>query len=181
MDAGVLPATVALVNPGTATLGGMLTVTVKDGVATFTGLSINQLGTGYRLMVYTDPLTTTLTTPVTVPVVPTIVAEHHPLRGQGQARARGRLRLDFSKPLDATPAQNVTNYTVTQTVTFRGRKLPKAVALMSAVYDASTNAVTLTIAGNPAPFATGGMIVVNGPSPTGGITDTLGGLPRRDR
>ena len=43
---------------------------------------------------------------------------------------------------------------------------------MSAAYNASTNAVTLTIAGKPA-FLTGGRIVVNAASPSG-ITDTLG-------
>ena len=36
-------------NPGGATLGGTLTVTAVNGVAIFTGLTINNLGSGYTL------------------------------------------------------------------------------------------------------------------------------------
>ncbi len=175
VDAGYNgPVTVALVNPGTATLSGTLTATAKDGVATFTGLSINQVGAGYRLMAYTDALTTTLTIPVTVDVAPTIVGEQILYAGKGSRRRAVGFVLTFSKPLATTPAQNVANYAVVQIAKVRGKMLSKTVALMSAVYNASTNAVTLTIAGKPA-FLTGGMIVVNG-KPTDGISDTLGGF-----
>jgi Dockerin type I domain len=44
------PVTVALSgNPGGATLAGTLTVTAQSGVATFSGLTLNQPGTGYAL------------------------------------------------------------------------------------------------------------------------------------
>ena len=44
--------TVALANnPGGATLGGTLTVTAQDGVATFSDLTLNKAGTGYTLLV----------------------------------------------------------------------------------------------------------------------------------
>jgi hypothetical protein len=44
------PMTVSLVkNPGGATLGGTLTVTVSKGVAVFSGLTLNKVGTGYEL------------------------------------------------------------------------------------------------------------------------------------
>ena len=38
-------------NPGAATLGGRLTATVSNGVATFTGLTLNKPGAGYTLRV----------------------------------------------------------------------------------------------------------------------------------
>ena len=42
--------TVALLsNPGGATLGGTLTVTAQDGVATFSGLTLDQVSNGYTL------------------------------------------------------------------------------------------------------------------------------------
>ena len=40
-----------ITNPGGGTLSGTLTVTAVNGVATFTGLSISQPGTGYKLIV----------------------------------------------------------------------------------------------------------------------------------
>jgi hypothetical protein len=173
VDAGYNgPVTVALVNPGTATLGGTLTVTAKNGVATFTGLTINQPGTGYRLMAFTDPLTTTLTTPVTVDVAPTILSEQIIYAGKGKRKHVVGFMLVFNKALNPTPAQNVTNYVVTQTFKQRGVIGAKAVALMSAVYHPTLNAVTLTIVGKAA-FLQGGQIIVNAQSP-GGITDTLG-------
>ncbi len=166
------PATVALINPGTATLSGTLTVTAKDGVATFSGLSINQIGTGYKLIAFTDPLTTTYTTPVAVNVAPTIVSETILYAGHGKHKHVVGFVLDFSKGLAITPADNVDNYTVTQTARFKGKTITKSVSLMSSVYDATTDAVTLMIVG-PAAFPSGGQIVVNASSP-GGITDTLG-------
>ena len=49
-------------NPGDATLGGTLSVPVVDGLATFTGLSLNQSGTNYTLKVSVDGVTGALTT-----------------------------------------------------------------------------------------------------------------------
>ena len=50
--------TVALSNnPGSATLGGTLTVTAQDGLATFTGLTLDQPGIGYTLQVSSSSLT----------------------------------------------------------------------------------------------------------------------------
>ncbi len=54
--------TVALSNnPGGATLGGTLTATAQNGVAGFSGLTINNPGVGYILSVSTDGLTSTTT------------------------------------------------------------------------------------------------------------------------
>ena len=55
--------TVALSNnPGGATLGGTLTATAQDGVATFSGLTLDEPGIGYALAVSSSGLTTATTT-----------------------------------------------------------------------------------------------------------------------
>jgi hypothetical protein len=43
-------------NPGGATLGGTLTATAQDGVATFSGLTLDKAGNGYTLEVSSDRL-----------------------------------------------------------------------------------------------------------------------------
>ncbi len=53
-------------NPGKATLGGTLTATVTSGVATFSGLTINKVGTGYTLSLTSGTLTAGLTSAITV-------------------------------------------------------------------------------------------------------------------
>ena len=63
------PVTLALGNnPGGGTLGGTLTATAVNGVATFSGLSINQTGDGYTLLATSTslPSVTTTTRPVNV-------------------------------------------------------------------------------------------------------------------
>jgi hypothetical protein len=55
--------TVALANDtGNATLGGTLSAPIVDGLATFSGLSLNHSGTGYTLKVTGSGITSTLTT-----------------------------------------------------------------------------------------------------------------------
>ncbi len=46
-------------NPGSSTLGGNVTVNAVNGVATFSGLTLNKVGTGYTLKVTSGSLTTT--------------------------------------------------------------------------------------------------------------------------
>ena len=59
--------TVALLNnPGGATLGGTLSVTAQSGVATFTGLTLDKVGTGYTLQVSSNGLTAATTNAVDV-------------------------------------------------------------------------------------------------------------------
>ncbi len=53
-------------NPGNATLGGTLSVTPQDGVATFSDLTINQPGIGFTLKVSSSGLTGATTDPFTV-------------------------------------------------------------------------------------------------------------------
>jgi streptogramin lyase len=51
-------------NPTGATLGGTLTVTASQGVATFSGLTINKIGSGYTLNVSSSGLSSAVTSPI---------------------------------------------------------------------------------------------------------------------
>ena len=53
-------------NPGGATLGGTLTVTASDGVATFSGLTLNKAASGYTLQLSASGIAGATTTAVTV-------------------------------------------------------------------------------------------------------------------
>ena len=53
-------------NPTGATLGGTLSVTASQGVATFSGLTINKAGSGYTLQVSSSGLTGSVTNAITV-------------------------------------------------------------------------------------------------------------------
>ena len=166
------PVTIALaVNPGGATLGGMLTATAKNGVATFSGLTLDKEGTGYRLMAYTDPLTATLTDPVTVATPPTIVTEKVLMTGRGRRRRVVGFELDFSKSLDPATAQNLANYVLTQTVKRRRQTILQRMGFQ-VVYNDATRSVSLMLTGR-AKFAQGGQLVVEA-GPPDGITDTTG-------
>ena len=44
-------------NPGGAKLGGTLSVKASNGVATFSGLTLNKVGTGYTLQLTSSGLT----------------------------------------------------------------------------------------------------------------------------
>ena len=65
--------TIALANnPGGGTLGGTLTVAAVNGVATFSGLTLNNLGTGYTLKVTASGLSSASTAAITVANPPQI-------------------------------------------------------------------------------------------------------------
>ena len=53
-------------NPGGAKLGGTLSVKASDGVATFSGLTLNKVGTGYTLELTSSGLTGVVSNPITV-------------------------------------------------------------------------------------------------------------------
>src|SRR5262249_3023239 len=63
-------------NPGAGTLGGTLTVTVVNGVATFSDLSINRAGSGYTLSAKTSAANVTGTTSGTFNIVVPLPATH---------------------------------------------------------------------------------------------------------
>jgi hypothetical protein len=59
--------TVSLLNnPGSSTLSGQLTVTAVNGVATFSGLSLNNVGTGYTLSVSASGAASATTSPFNI-------------------------------------------------------------------------------------------------------------------
>ena len=59
--------TVALAsNPGSSTLGGTLTVSATSGVASFSGLTLNKVGSGYTLAVTSGILTSTTSSAISV-------------------------------------------------------------------------------------------------------------------
>src|SRR5262249_12523082 len=53
-------------NPGGAALGGTLTTTAQNGVATFAGLTLDKAGTGYRLRASSGSLVAGFTTAINV-------------------------------------------------------------------------------------------------------------------
>jgi streptogramin lyase len=166
------------------TLGGTTTAAVQNGVATFSGLTINQVGTGYRIVASIDPRTTVLTTPISVTpatngggtstggaVPPTIVGEEVLLAGKGRHRRVVGYELDFSTAMDPTRAASTSGYTLVQ-LQRRGRKLGTRPVAFEAAYDATANSVRLTLSGRPR-FAKGGQLVVIA-RPPGGLTDAAG-------
>jgi hypothetical protein len=64
-DAGSVTLVLAT-NPGGATLGGILTVSISDGEATFSGLTLNKPAQGYKLKATSTGLTTATTDAITV-------------------------------------------------------------------------------------------------------------------
>ncbi len=53
-------------NPTGATLGGTLTVTASQGVATFSGLTINKTGSGYAIRVSSSGLSSAVSSAISV-------------------------------------------------------------------------------------------------------------------
>jgi len=60
-------------NPSGAKLGGTLSVKASNGVATFSGLTLNKVGTGYTLQVSSSGLSSATTSPITVTKTAAIV------------------------------------------------------------------------------------------------------------
>jgi hypothetical protein len=157
--------------PAGTSLGGTLTVTADRGVAVFSGLTLDQLGIGYRFKAIAGSLSTTLIDPVTVAYPPTVVAEKVLFAGAGSHRHVFGFRLKFSEALDASRAQSVSNYVVTQLVSRRPDVLTEPVAVRVR-YRPARNVVILRLVRRAA-FTGGGEIVVNA-SPPDGITDVDG-------
>ncbi|MHC5538469.1 beta strand repeat-containing protein, partial [Singulisphaera rosea] len=74
------PVTLSLAaNPGNGTLGGMLTVNAVNGVATFTGLTLDAAGSGYLISASASGLLTATSSLITVtPVGPQLFIAYQP-------------------------------------------------------------------------------------------------------
>jgi hypothetical protein len=173
--------TATVIGAGGTSLAGTTTVTVTNGVATFSGLSlsgagsyaiqVNASGVGPApigtLVVSAPPVAPPILPPVTPPTgsAPVLIGDHLVMAGNGRNRYVAGIVLTFSAPLDAASARNSANYTVIQTSSAGRAKAVRAVRLR-AVYKPATKSVRLTLAGEPR-FAVGGQLIVNGSKPNG--------------
>jgi len=96
--------------------------------------------------------------------------------GFGRRSRPTGLAIVFNELLDATRANNILNYSLVEFVRRGRRSVPRAVQLVSAIYDPATLTVNLSIGGRPR-FSRGGQLFVNGTNVgTPGITDLAGNL-----
>jgi hypothetical protein len=138
--------TVALTNnPGGATLGGTPSVTAQNGVATFSGLTLNEPGTGYTLSVSSSGLTTVTTSAFNVIVPSTWTVNSLGDTGAGTGNA-GDLRYVITQA-DKTQGDNTINFAVTGTITLNSAlpDLSNTTGLMAIEGPGANN---LTVNGN---------------------------------
>jgi hypothetical protein len=172
-------------NPGHSTLGGVTTVSITPtsktpGTATFTGLSLNKLGTGYTLTVTGSGLPATTTSPFNVKVSPTITSEKVVSTGPKTAPVVTGFSFHYSTTMGASASvhANYQMYVITlKTVTkiIHGKPTKVTVKVLKAVpftLKLTGTTVTLTIRGKQ-PFTNGGQITVVGKSPSG-VRDSSG-------
>jgi hypothetical protein len=156
------PVTIALVGPTSATLGGTLTVDAVAGVATFSGLSLNQTG-GFTISATSGATIGVTTGAIQVQGPPRIVNESIIATGKGAHRKINGIKLTFNEALTASSAQNAAAYAVTQMVK-QGRAVKSQVLTVTPTYNASSDSVTLKFTGRPT-FTRGGKLVVRGTGP----------------
>ena len=124
-------------NPEGASLGGALTVPAYQGIATFTGLSLNNTGTGYSLMVSSPGLSAAVST-ATIEVIarpPVIISEqvvmHRKTNKKGKPVGKATLagfQLNFSTAMNSATTGNAANYQV-DTVTIKKVKKSRVTVL----------------------------------------------------
>jgi streptogramin lyase len=145
--------TVALAtNPGRASLGGTRVVTAKSGIATFSGLSLNSSGNGYKVKATSSDLIPATTTPFNVNAAPIITSE------SVATTPALSFSFQYSVAMNAATAGLAANYQVeafsTKTVNKKTVKVATMVHIKVA-YNQSKHLVTLTVIGKN-PFSTGG-------------------------
>jgi hypothetical protein len=162
-----------LSSPGAASLGGPLTVSLDDGVATFSGVTVSA-GGEYTLTATSAGVASATSSPLKVSASPTIApaivpptimaAEPLIIGTRGHRRLAG-FELEFSQPLDPFTAYDVDNYFLAQTEKVRRRTVEKPVRVR-VIYTPELNSVDLIMAGG-ATFPHGGELEVIGTSPGG--------------
>ena len=172
-------------------LGGTLTATAVNGVATFSGLTLNKPGNGYTLVVSTNGLTSAMTAPFSVmsppppaPTPPVIIGQSVLFTRKTNRRGKpvGRpvlagFEIDFSTSMNPVTTGNANNFRLGQYVTRRvGRKVVKVLKAVRFTerFDSSNNSVKLLVAGRPT-FTRGGQITLVA-TPPGGISSAAGVL-----
>jgi len=181
--------TIALANipgGGSSSLGGTVTVAAVNGVATFSGLTLNNAGLGYTLQVSGNGLTATtnpfdVTSVIPPPPPPTITGEQvvlfqkrnkkkHPV---GKPTLVG-YTFTYSTAMNQGTIGNPVNYQVEMFVIKRVKKkkivVPRSIGFT--VSSITSNSVTLKLAGKQT-FPKGGQITVIA-SPPGGVESTSG-------
>ncbi|MHC5539569.1 beta strand repeat-containing protein, partial [Singulisphaera rosea] len=133
-------------NPGNGMLGGTLTAHAVNGVATFTGLTLNRMGVGYSIRASTSGLTDATSSAITVtPAATQLVITTPPPSSVNTAaafsmtvtaeEAYGTIDLDYNGPITLSLAANpgdgmlsgkLTVNAVQGVATFTGLSLNKA-------------------------------------------------------
>ena len=184
-------------NPGGSTLGGTTTVAAKGGVATFTGLTLNNPGAGYTLQVSGGGLTPATTTPFTVqapapppapPPAPQIqgatVLTTQKTNKKGKPIGKPVLtgyQFTFNMAMNSSTAGNSANYVVQTYVLVnmkvgkRTKKVPKLEQIGFTLKYISSNTVRL-LTGKQA-FKSGGQITLIGTGISSAAGAFLGGDP----
>jgi hypothetical protein len=168
---------------GAGPLQGTTSVSVKQGVATFTNLADNTVEI-ISLRFTSGSLAPVTSSRINVALVPKI--EHEQVVMRQKTNKKGKpvgkpvfvgFALDYSTPMDPTSAGLAANYQVDSAITKRVKKKSTTVfrpVNFIAAYNPSTEAVTLTIRGKPK-FARGGRIKVIA-SPPNGVRSAAGVL-----
>ena len=130
-------------NPGNATLRGTMSVTVQGGVATFTGVTISQGGSGYTLDVTSSGLSGAVTSAIAV-IPPLATVSSVSVQNESVARHKTStvIVIAFQEPLNGTAAANLGSYTLHTAAQGKAHKT-KGIALSRATYNPVTNTVTL--------------------------------------
>jgi hypothetical protein len=164
-------------NPDGATLGGTLTAMAQNGVATFSGLTINKAGT-YALVaasggISSTPATIVVQTGKQSPPLVTMTKVRTVLNSKHQVT---EVLVTFSGPVNAAEADRTPTYRLATPGTHGSYSAKNAgiIHLAKAVYNASTYSVALTPI---APFALSMpvQLVVYGTG-AAGLRDTHGRL-----
>jgi hypothetical protein len=180
-------------NPGGSTLGGHVTMTASQGVATFSGLTLNFAGNGYTLNVSSNgvlggttqsfnAIGTPPPPPPPPPSPPSIVGEQAVFfqRTNKKGKPVGKRTLtgytiSYSTAMDPASTANPGNYALAWTSTKRVKKKTVSVLhpiAVSATYSSSKDSVTLTM-GSKQKFKKGGQLVITASSP-GGVESSAG-------
>jgi hypothetical protein len=155
--------------------GFPMTAYAQQGVATFSGITLDNAANGETLSASGDGHTVTSKNPIRVisPQAPTITGESvitsRKKNKKGKLVGKATLvgfQLDFSIAMNPNTAGSNTNYNVTFETTKRVKKKTKSFFTpvpITALYDPASNSVTLKISGKQT-FAKGGRItVITGP------------------
>ena len=149
------PITIALPAGSGATLGGVLTVTAVNGLASFQGLTLSGPGNPAIILASTSSLAGTQTNPIT-PTIPAVVSSSpRPVTMTSVQVVKIKTKhkpaepvivIGFSGGLNAAEASSIGEYQLIMAGKKNSftAKNAKKLKLASAVYNAANNTVTLT-------------------------------------